>query len=179
MRAEISGVTVELLKGDITSQPDIEAIVNSANRWLKPGGGVSGAIHRAAGEELAKECEKLAPIEVGEAVITKAYNLPNFYVIHVLGPVYGKDKPEDELLSKCYENTLKLADEKGIKSIAFPSISTGIFGYPVEEASRVALRTVLRLAPELRNLRKIRFVLFSEDDLRAYERALLELLEKC
>ncbi|MBC7114633.1 MAG: macro domain-containing protein [Archaeoglobi archaeon] len=179
MRVEISGVTLELVKGDITSQPDIEAIVNSANRWLKPGGGVSGAIHRAAGEELAKECEKLAPIEVGEAVITKAYKLPNSYVIHVLGPVYGKDKPEDELLSKCYENALRLADERGVRSVAFPSISTGIFGYPVEEASRVALRTVFRVAPGLRNVRKIRFVLFSEDDLRAYERALSEILEKC
>jgi len=178
VRVEISGVTLEVVQGDITSQPDLRAIVNSANRWLKAGGGVSGAIHRKAGPELERECSKLAPIEVGEAVLTKGYNLPNKFVIHVLGPVYGKDKPEDMLLSRCYENALKLADEKGIDSIAFPSISTGIFGYPVEEASRVALKTVLRVVPELKNLRKIRFVLFSEEDRRIYEEALKELLEK-
>jgi O-acetyl-ADP-ribose deacetylase (regulator of RNase III) len=176
LRVEISGVLLEIVKGDITSQPDVEVIVNSANRWLKPGGGVSGAIHRAAGPELEKECSKLAPIEVGDAVITRGYNLPNDFVIHVLGPVYGKDKPEDVLLSRCYQNALKLADERRVDSIAFPSISTGIFGYPVREASKVALKTILELIPTLKNVKKIRFVLFSDEDLQAYEDALSEIL---
>ncbi|MEN2995438.1 MAG: macro domain-containing protein [Acetomicrobium sp.] len=147
MEKKISGVTIECVKGDITRQPDVTAVVNAANAWLKPGGGVAGAIHRAAGPELDKECRPLAPIKPGQAVITGGHNLPNKYVIHCLGPRYGVDKPEDRLLSDCYRNALKLADEHEIDSIAFPAISTGVFGYPVQEAAEVALRTVKETIP--------------------------------
>jgi O-acetyl-ADP-ribose deacetylase len=142
MRREFGAVTVECIRGDITSQGDVEAVVNAANARLEPGGGVAGAIHRAAGPDLAREAVPIGPIEPGEAVITGAHALPNRYVIHTLGPVYGQDRPEAELLARCYRNSLGLAEENEIESIAFPAISTGIFGYPLEEAAEVALRTV-------------------------------------
>lgn len=165
---KIETITIEIAQGDITKQPDIEAIVNAANAWLKPGGGVAGAIHRAAGPELEKECRKYAPIKVGQAVITKAYNLPNKYVIHCLGPRYGVDKPEDKLLADCYINALKLAEENKISSIAFPAISTGIFGYPIEEAAKVVFETVKSMAAKLKNVKIIRLVLFSKEDYETY-----------
>lgn len=172
MEKKISGVTIECVKGDITRQPDVTAVVNAANAWLKPGGGVAGAIHRAAGPELDKECRPLAPIKPGQAVITGGHNLPNKYVIHCLGPRYGVDKPEDRLLSDCYRNALKLADEHEIDSIAFPAISTGVFGYPVQEAAEVALRTVKETIPSLKHVKKIRFVLHSDRDLKIHEKML-------
>lgn len=141
---KINTSIIELKKGDITKQDDIDAIVNAANAELKIGGGVAGAIHREAGYELEKACRPLAPIKPGEAVITEAFELPNQYVIHCLGPVYGRDKPQAELLENCYENALSLAEDNKIESIAFPSISTGAFGYPVEEAAKVALSTVTK-----------------------------------
>jgi len=157
-------VTIECVQGDITEQKDIEVIVNAANSRLEPGGGVAGAIHRKAGRELVQECRTLAPIKPGQAVITKGYNLPNSYVIHCLGPVYGKDKPEDILLADCYRNALLLADEYKIQSIAFPAISTGIFGYPIKEAAQVAINTAKDTVPQLKHLKIIRFVLFSKND---------------
>lgn len=172
MEKTISGVTIECVKGDITRQPDVTAVVNAANAWLKPGGGVAGAIHRAAGPELDKECRPLAPIKPGQAVITGGHNLPNKYVIHCLGPRYGVDKPEDRLLSDCYRNALKLADEHEIDSIAFPAISTGVFGYPLQEAAEVALRTVKETIPSLKHVKKIRFVLHSDRDLKIHEKVL-------
>src|ERR671929_2297721 len=132
MRRTFGAVTVECVLGDITSQDDVDAVVNAANARLEPGGGVAGAIHRAAGPGLAQEAVPLGPIEPGEAVITGAYELPNRYVIHTLGPVYGQDRPEAELLARCYRNSLALADDNSIESIAFPAVSTGIFGYPLE-----------------------------------------------
>jgi len=177
IKKQIGEITIEIIQGDITKQPDIEAIVNAANAYLTPGGGVSGAIHRAAGPELAKECRKYAPVKVGEAVITKAYNLPNKYVIHCLGPRYGIDKPEDKLLASCYINALNIAEKNKIASIAFPSISTGIFGYPIEEAANVVLKTVLELIDRLKYIKKIRFVLFSKEDFEVYK-AVLENVEK-
>ena len=126
----MSKIVVECVQGNITSQEGIDVVVNAANAELRPGGGVAGAIHKAAGPELYRECKPLAPIKTGGAVITKAYSLPNKYVVHCLGPVYGVDKPESKLLADCYINALKIADEKGAISIAFPAISTGIFGYP-------------------------------------------------
>lgn len=172
MEKTISGVTIECVKGDITRQPDVTAVVNAANAWLKPGGGVAGAIHRAAGPELDEECRPLAPIKPGQAVITGGHNLPNKYVIHCLGPRYGVDKPEDRLLSDCYRNALKLADEHEIDSIAFPAISTGVFGYPIQEAAEVALRTVKETIPSLKHVKKIRFVLHSDRDLKIHEKVL-------
>jgi len=156
-------------QGDITAQPDVDVIVNAANAQLRIGGGVAGAIHRAAGPDLEKEAVPLGPISPGEAVITKAYNLPNKHVIHCLGPVYGRDKPEDKLLANCYKNALKLADQNGLRSIAFPAISTGVFGYPVQEAAEVAFQAILETIPELKMLEKIYFVLFGDRDFRIHE----------
>ena len=150
-------------------------MVNAANARLEPGGGVAGAIHRAAGPGLAEEARPLGPIEPGEAVITGAHGLPNRYVIHTLGPVYGQDRPEAELLTRCYRNALGLAEENGIESVAFPAISTGIFGYPVEEAARLALGTVRDEAQRLEQVRLVRFVLFGERDLEVHESVLSSL----
>ena len=118
----------------------------------------------------------MAPIQPGEAVITGGHDLPNRYVIHTLGPVYGSDEPEAELLANCYRNSLELAEERGVDSVAFPALSTGAFGYPLEEATEVALRTVLESAEKLQSVRLIRFVLFGEEDLEVYERVLSGLL---
>jgi O-acetyl-ADP-ribose deacetylase (regulator of RNase III) len=177
MEQEISGVKVEVVRGDITAQGDVEAVVNAANAELESGGGVAGAIHNAAGPELAEEARPLAPIGPGEAVITGGYNLPNRYVIHTLGPVYGRDRPEEELLANCYRNSLALAEEHGIGSVAFPAISTGVFGYPKEEAAEVTLRTIAEEAENLRSVRLVRFVLFGEEDRKVYEDTLARLLE--
>lgn len=136
------------------------------------GGGAAGAIHRAAGPGLSEECRPLAPIKPGEAVITGGHNLPNRCVIHCLGPVYGVDKPEDELLARCYRNALQLADDHKIDSVAFPAISTGAFGYPVEEAAVVAFPAILETIPKLEHVKRIRFVLHSAKDLEIHERAL-------
>lgn len=163
-------VKIQCLQGDITSQTDIDAVVNAANAQLRPGGGVAGAIHHAAGPELYEECEPLAPIQPGEAVITKAYNLPNNYVVHCLGPVYGRDKPEEKLLADCYINALKIADAKGAESIAFPAISTGIFGYPVEEAANVAFKTIQSQLPFLENIKLIRMVLWGKKELEIHKK---------
>jgi O-acetyl-ADP-ribose deacetylase len=175
MRRTAHGVTVECVQGDITAQGNVAAIVNAANARLESGGGVAGAIHRAAGPGLAREARLQAPIRPGEAVITGAHDLPNRHVIHTLGPVYGQDRPEAELLASCYRNSLALAEESGLHSIAFPAISTGVFGYPVEEAARVAIKTVLEEAEKLQNVRLIRFVLFGERDLAVHERTLSEM----
>lgn len=175
MERMVGGVKIEVIQGDITSQGDVEAVVNAANAQLASGGGVAGAIHRAAGPGLYEESHPLAPIEPGEAVITGGHDLPNGHVIHALGPVYGSDEPAAELLADCYRNALALAEEHGVESIAFPAISTGAFGYPLEEATEVALRTVLDAVEGLEHVRLIRFVLFSEEDLEVYERVLSEL----
>jgi O-acetyl-ADP-ribose deacetylase len=164
----IHSVVIECVIGDIVRQPDMDAIVNAANAQLRMGGGVAGAIHRAAGPGLEEECRPLAPIEPGQAVITGGHGLPNRYVIHCLGPVYGQDEPSAELLAGCYRNALRLAEEAGIKSIAFPAISTGAFGYPLEAAARVALRTVADTAPELASVRRVRFVLHDPADLHVH-----------
>ena len=172
------GLRIELIQGNIVEQPDVDTIVNAANAWLAPGGGVAGAVHRAAGPGLAEECRPLAPIHPGEAVITGAHRLPNKHVIHCLGPVYGVDKPSDVLLSSCYRNALKLCEEHGIPSIAFPAISTGICGYPVEEAARVALGAVLASAHTLTIVKLVRFVLFSKGDLEVHSRILQDTTSK-
>jgi len=177
MKKIVSGVTVEVVAGNIAKQKDMEAVVNAANAWLRPGGGVAGAIHRAAGPGLEKECRPMAPIRPGEAVISGAHNLPNRYVIHCLGPVYGRDKPEDELLASCYRRALELAEEKGIESVAFPAISTGAFGYPLEAATEVAFRTIREMIPRLKHVKHIRFVLHGQDALSVHEKYLNRLEE--
>lgn len=171
-----SGTELELARGDIARQADLEAVVNAANARLMPGGGVAGAIHRAAGDELAKACRPLAPIEPGEAVVTDAFELPNDHVIHALGPVYGEDEPADELLASCYERSLELCGEHGIASVGFPALSTGAFGYPTGEAAEVALSTVRDAAPDVDTLGLVRFVLWGADSYEAH-REVLEGLE--
>lgn len=172
---ERSGVRLDLVAGDITRQDDFDAVVNAANAQLRTGGGVAGAIHRAAGPGLEEETRPLAPIEPGEAVITSGHELPNPHVIHCLGPVHGRDEPSDELLASCYEEALRLAEENGLASVAFPALSTGAFGYPMDEAARVALGTVLNAMDGLENVERIRFVLYDEAALDTHAEALEEL----
>lgn len=167
-RVEIAGVSVEVVRGDITDQPDVDAIVNAANARLLPGGGVAGAIHRAAGPGLVEECRPLAPIAPGQCVLTGGHRLPNRYVLHCLGPVYGVDEPAPELLATCYRNALRLADGQGIRSVAFPAISTGAFGYPMGAAADMAARTVAECAGGLESVRLVRFVLFDQAGLDAH-----------
>lgn len=162
---------IEVKKGDIVKQDDVEAVVNAANSQLRKGGGVAGAIHDNAGSKLREETKDLAPITPGEAVITKGYKLPNKYIIHCLGPRYGIDTPEDKLLTKCYENALSIAEENNIKSISFPAISTGAFGYPTKKAAEISIRTVKNKSSELK-LDLIRFVLFSEEDYKIYKKVI-------
>ncbi len=171
----IANATLECVRGDITAQPELEAVVNAANAQLRPGGGVAGAIHRAAGPGLYQECKPLAPIEPGTAVLTGGHDLPNRHVIHCLGPVHGVDTPSDRLLAACYRNALQLADAHGIGSIGFPAISTGAFGYPVRQAAEVAIATLLEVLPGLTHVRLVRFVLFGEVDLAIHERTLRSL----
>lgn len=175
---ELHGVKMECVQGNIAEQPDMEAIVNAANAELRIGGGVAGAIHRTAGPGLEAECRPLAPIRPGEAVVTGAHNLPNRYVIHCLGPVYGIDKPSDRLLASCYRNALQLTEDNGIRSIAFPAISTGAFGYPLEPAARIALNAISEILPDLSTVNHIRFVLFSNADKHVYEQVLTDFTEK-
>ena len=177
MKKGSSKIIIECIIGDIANQKDMIAVVNAANAQLRTGGGVAGAIHKAAGPELEEEGRSMAPIKPGQAVITGGYRLPNKFVIHCLGPVYGIDNPEDMLLANCYRNALQLADQHRISSIAFPAISTGIFGYPVEEATQVVFRTIKKMLPKLTYVKHIRFVLYDESTLEIYEKY-MEKLDK-
>ena len=168
----VADVTVELVVGDIAAQPDVDAVVNAANAQLMPGGGMAGALHRAAGPGLAEECRPLAPIEVGQAVVTGGHDLPTAHVIHALGPVHGRDEPSDELLADAYRHVLELADEQGFGAVATPAISTGAFGFPADRAARIALRTVAEVAPRLDHVRTVRFVLFDRGALEVHRDAL-------
>jgi len=174
---KIENITFELKRGDIASQDDMQAVVNAANAELKIGGGVAGAIHRAAGKGLAEEATPMAPIKPGEAVITGGHDLPNEYVIHCLGPVFGRDKPEDKLLASCYKNALARAEENGIDSIAFPSISTGAFGYPMKEAAWVAFKTVKDEVKSLESVKLIRFVLYGKEAMNVHQEVMEEVFE--
>ena len=165
-------VKVECIRGNIAEQQDMDVIVNAANAELLPGSGVAGAIHSAAGPGLAEECRALAPIRPGQAVISSAHELPNRHVIHCLGPVYGVDKPSDRLLAECFRNALLLADRHKLRSIAFPAISTGVFGYPLQDAAAVAMKAVSDMLAELNSVRLVRFVLFSDEDRKVFEQAL-------
>jgi O-acetyl-ADP-ribose deacetylase (regulator of RNase III) len=172
MEVKIGSSISELTKGDITQQ-NTEAIVNAANRTLLGGGGVDGAIHRAAGPELLAECRNLGGCDTGDAVVTRGYRLKAKYVIHTVGPVYhGLNPGTERLLESAYRRSLKVALAREIRSVAFPAISTGAYGYPLGEAAFVALRTVvdfLRAHPEIK---LVRFVLFDQRALEAFEKAL-------
>jgi O-acetyl-ADP-ribose deacetylase len=166
---------ITVVPGDITRQK-VDAIVNAANERLRGGGGVDGAIHRAAGPQLLEECIRIGGCPTGEARITKGYRLPARYVIHTVGPVWqGGDRGEPEKLAACYRNSLKLAAENGVSTIAFPGISTGVYGYPLEDATRLALTTVSDCLGELPAIEEVRFVTFGERATEVAERSLAEL----
>jgi len=166
---------LQIFHGDITTL-EVDAIINAANQSLLGGGGVDGAIHRAAGLELLKECESLGGCEAGDAKITKGYRLPAKYVIHTVGPVWhGGNKNEGELLASCYKRCLQLAIEHKCTSIAFPCISTGVFGYPNELAAETAILTIKKF-PSMNSKRiKITFCCFLERDFQIYEHLLMAL----
>ncbi|OQX62389.1 MAG: O-acetyl-ADP-ribose deacetylase [Desulfococcus sp. 4484_241] len=159
---------IEVWKGDITTL-EVDAIVNAANKTLLGGGGVDGAIHRAAGPELLAECRTLGGCETGEAKITKGYNLPASYVIHTVGPVYSKTNPNvARLLANCYKNSLALASRHNLSSIAFPAISCGVYGYPIKEACKIAVDTTCNFLETDQTIKKVVFALFSEDAYKVY-----------
>ena len=163
---------LEAFQGDITQQA-VDAIVNAANTTLLGGGGVDGAIHRAAGPELLEECRQIGGCPTGEARITRGYRLAARYVIHTVGPVWsGGGRGEPELLRGCYENALRLARGHGVASVAFPSISTGAYRYPIEQAASVAVEAVRRELREPGPVELVRFVCFSAGDLQVYRRLL-------
>lgn len=162
---------IKTVRGDITKIQDVQAIVNAANNSLLGGGGVDGAIHRAAGPELLAECRTLNGCETGQAKITKAYHLPCDYVIHTVGPIwYGGKNKEEELLASCYYHSMQVAMENGIRTIAFPSISTGIYHFPVELVAKIAVHTVARFLDENKGkFDLVEWVLFDENTEKIYK----------
>jgi len=173
MQVTINQSRLELVEGDITAQ-DTEAIVNAANPSLLGGGGVDGAIHRAAGPELLEECRTLGGCQTGDAKITKGYRLKAKHVIHTVGPVYHREGPERaaELLASAYRRSLEVASENNVRSISFPSISTGAYGYPMEEAAPIALQTAINYLESHTDIELVRFVLFGRRAYEVYEGAL-------
>src|SRR3972149_3772922 len=174
MEVRVGSTTISLIRGDIPVE-DTDAIVNAANTRLAGGGGVDGAIHRAGGHRIKDECRKIGRCPTGGAVLTIGGNLKARFVIHAVGPIY-KDGKHGEAghLKDAYEASLRIAKEKGLKSVAFPSISTGAYGYPIEEAAEIALKTVMGFVKENRGFELVRFVLFSDQDLKVYEERLKE-----
>ncbi len=159
---------ITFIVGDITEQR-VDAIVNAANRRMLGGGGVDGAIHTAAGPGLYEECLPMGGCEFGEAKITGGHNLPAKYVIHTVGPIYGQaDGNEPEILASCYRNSLRIAMERNLKSIAFPAISTGVYAYPKPEAAAIAVKTVKEFLAENNSDIEVRFILFSQEDAEHY-----------
>lgn len=178
MDIKIGNGTLSLVRGDIT-QEETDAIVNAANSRLAGGGGVDGAIHRAGGPRIMEECRKVGGCPTGQAVITTGGNLKAKYVIHTVGPIYRDGKSgEPELLASAYRNSLKLSAEKGIRSISFPSISTGAYGYPIRDAAEIALNTVIDFLRSHSTPSLVNFVLHSDRDLKVYEEVLKETASK-
>lgn len=184
MEFRVGRTVIKIIQGDITEQ-ETEAVVNPANPTLMGGGGVDGAIHRKGGPSILEECKVIRAtkypngLPTGKAVVTSGGRLKAKYVIHTVGPIWrGGEKGEAELLAEAYRSCLELAVSKGIKSIAFPSISTGAYGYPVDEASRVALKTVKNFLEKGQMLDEVVFVLFSRSDLKVYEEAAAEVFSR-
>lgn len=173
---EIGDSRLEVVQGDITNQKT-EAIVNAANKRLAPGGGVAGAIHRSAGPELWEECKDLGGCETGEAKISGGHQLPAQYVIHTVGPVYSNSPEDPKLLEASYRNSLELAKENGIKSVSFPALSTGAFGYPEEEAGEIAFNTIIEFLKGNPLPQLVRLVLYGEDSFNLHRRLLEEIFE--
>ena len=174
VKVTINKSILELIEGDITEQ-ETDAIVNAANSSLLGGGGVDGAIHRAGGPKILEECRKLGGCPTGEARITTGGNLKAKYVIHTVGPIFsGGQRREAELLANAYKNSLSLASQYKLKSVAFPSISTGAYGYPVDEAATIALKTVIHYLKTHTDIDMVRFVLFGQKAYQAYDKALQE-----
>lgn len=159
--------SIEIRQIDITKL-EVDAIVNAANRSLLGGGGVDGAIHRAAGPELLTECRSIGGCPTGEARITRGYNLPAGYVIHTVGPVFSGKQQNGRLLTQCYLNSLKLASDYKLTSIAFPAISCGVYGYPINEACKIAIDTTCNFLKTDSSLKKVLFILFSDDNYNTY-----------
>lgn len=164
-------VRIECVEGDIAVQPDFEAVVCAANARLAPGTGVSGALHRVAGPGLYAEARPFAPLEVGQAVVTSGHGLPNRWVIHALGPVYAVEEDPAGKLAKAYRNVLGEAEASKVRTIAIPALSTGVFGYPKEEAAPIMVDTLDAMIPGLRSICRIRFVLSTANDLDTVVRA--------
>jgi len=164
--------SIRLILGDITEQ-EVDAIVNAANTSLLGGGGVDGAIHRAAGPRLLEECRKLGGCPTGQAKITTGGNLPASFVIHTVGPIWrGGENREDQQLRECYLNSMKLAEQNGVRTIAFPSISTGAYGFPIERAARIAVSAVRESLDRMPRVQTVLFVCFSQSDYDVYQEAL-------
>jgi O-acetyl-ADP-ribose deacetylase len=176
MKYIFNGIELELVMGDITSQ-DTEAVVNAANTQLATGGGVAGAMHRAAGPGLWEECSRLGGCATGDVKISGGHNLPNKYVIHTVGPVYSGSLNDAVLLGSCYKRSLEVAEKNSIRTISFPALSTGIFGYPVREAAEVALKTIIDYFEKTSKISLVRMVLYDEASFRVHLQVLKEITE--
>ena len=176
MDIKIGNATLSIVEGDITKE-ETEAIVNAANSGLRGGGGVDGAIHRAGGPSILEECRKIGHCPTGQAVVTSGGNLPAKYVIHTVGPVWsGGNRNEAGLLKSAYLESLKIASKKGLKSVSFPAISTGAYGYPLNEAARIALKTAIDYLKEHQEIELVRFVLFGKPMLDVFAEQLKKLI---
>ena len=171
----INGVTLALLRGNIV-EVQVDAIVNAANSGLRGGGGVDGAIHHAGGPSIMEECRKIGGCPTGSAVATTAGRLPAKYIFHAVGPIYSGSRDDERLLTSAYQSCLNLAEQYQVKSIAFPSLSTGIYGYPLELAAPIALRTIIEHIQKPTNLQQVLIVLFGESAYKVHEQALNELV---
>jgi len=171
---KVGSATIEAIMGDITKE-QVDAVVNAANKTLLGGGGVDGAIHRAGGPAILEECRKLGGCETGDAKITTAGRMPAKFVIHTVGPVYrGGRQGEPEKLARCYRRSLEVAIENGVRSVAFPAISCGVYGYPIPEAARIAVNTVRDFLESHSGIEQVRFVLFGADTFAPFQEALRE-----